>query len=106
MEVLESKETPGLGDKIIKDMVFKENFSKLSVDPEIVSVPTGTRSAPNEVDTITGATISSKAVVSIINATNERWLLRLDESPDPPPATDEPVESETPAEKKGKQEER
>ena len=106
MEVLESKETPGLGDKIIKDLVFKEMFSKLAVDPEVVPVPTGTRSAPNEVDTITGATISSKAVVSIINATNQRWLPRLGESLGPSPATDEPVANETAPEKKGKQEER
>lgn len=81
MEVLDSKETPGLGDKIIKDQVFKENFTALAVDPEVVSVPTGTRSSPNEVDTITGATISSKAVINIINTTNERWLPRLSESP-------------------------
>jgi electron transport complex protein RnfG len=105
MEVLESKETPGLGDKIIKDLVFKEMFSKLSVDPEVVPVPTGTRSAANEVDTITGATISSKAVVSIINAANERWLPRLSDSPGEPP-TDESAETGTPPEKKGQQEER
>jgi electron transport complex protein RnfG len=101
MEVLESKETPGLGDKIIKDLVFKEMFSKLAVDPEVVPVPTGKRSAANEVDTITGATISSKAVVSIINAANQRWLPRLGEPP-----TDEPAESETPPEKRQQQEER
>jgi electron transport complex protein RnfG len=100
MEVLESKETPGLGDKIIKDLVFKEMFSKLAVEPVVVPVPTGTRSAANEVDTITGATISSKAVVSIINAANQRWLPRLGESPG------EPAESETPPEKRQQQEER
>jgi hypothetical protein len=80
-------------------------FTKLSIDPEVVPVPTGTRSAANEVDTITGATISSKAVVSIINATNERWLPRLGESPSDP-TTDEPEESGNPPEKKGQQEER
>jgi electron transport complex protein RnfG len=106
MEVLESKETPGLGDKIIKDQVFKDNFSELAVDPEIVPVPTGTRSAPNEVDTITGATISSKAVVSIINATNRQWLSRLSETADESQATDEPEPSETQPEKKTSPEER
>ena len=34
-------------------------------------------SAPNEVDAITGATISSKAVVQIINRGNQRWIPRF-----------------------------
>ncbi len=74
MAVLESRETPGLGDKIYKDNVFQENFVALSVDPEIVAVKKGEKKNPNEVDCITGATISSKAIVSILNGGNERWL--------------------------------
>lgn len=74
MEVLESRETPGLGDKIIKDDDFLENFHELSVDPVIVAVPHGTKSAPNEVDSISGATISSKAVVQIINESQQEIL--------------------------------
>jgi len=74
MEVLESKETPGLGDKIIKDQKFLENFKALSVDPKVEAVKPGTDSRPNEVDTISGATISSKAVVNIINESNQQWL--------------------------------
>lgn len=74
MEVLESKETPGLGDKIIKDKEFVDNFSDLSISPEIVAVKTGTKEASNEVDTISGATISSKAVVKIINDGNGKFL--------------------------------
>ena len=62
-------------EKEVKRLVV--DFRALAVDPEIVPVKTGTRSAQNEVDAITGATISSKAVVSIINNTNERWLPRL-----------------------------
>jgi len=80
MEVLESRETPGLGDKIYKDSAFVANFRTLAVDPEIVAVKKGTKSAANEVNAITGATISSKAVVRIINESNARWLERL---PDP-----------------------
>lgn len=78
MEILESRETPGLGDKIYKDAAFVANFRALAVDPEIVTVKRGTRSRPNQVDAITGATISSKAVVRIINEANARWLPRLD----------------------------
>ena len=77
MEVLESRETPGLGDKIYKDLAFVANFDALSVDPEIVAVKKGTKTQPNQVDAITGATISSKAVVRIINEANRRWLERL-----------------------------
>ena len=74
MEVLESRETPGLGDKIIKDQEFLDNFRDLAIEPEVVAVKSGTRKAPNEVDSISGATISSKAVVNIINAGNSQWL--------------------------------
>jgi Na+-translocating ferredoxin:NAD+ oxidoreductase subunit G len=77
MEILESRETPGLGDKIYKDADFVANFNALAVEPSIVMVKKGTKSAPNQVDSISGATISSKAVVKIINQTNEKWLERL-----------------------------
>ena len=80
MEVLESRETPGLGDKIYKDLAFVANFDALAVDPEIVAVKKGTKIQPNQVDAITGATISSKAVVRIINEANRRWLDRLSEA--------------------------
>jgi electron transport complex protein RnfG len=76
MEVLESRETPGLGDKIIKDADFVGAFRDLAVEPEIVAVKSGS-SGDNEIDAISGATISSKAVVKIINASNERWLERV-----------------------------
>jgi electron transport complex protein RnfG len=77
MEVLESRETPGLGDKIYKDADFIANFLELAIDPTIVMVKKGRKSAPNEVDAISGATISSKAVVRIINESNEKWLEKL-----------------------------
>ncbi len=78
MEVLESRETPGLGDKIYKDADFQKNFLALEVLPKVVMVKKGHKSAPNEIDAISGATISSKAIVKIINETNKRWVERLD----------------------------
>ncbi len=84
MEILASRETPGLGDKIFKDADFVANFGDLAVDPEIVVVKGG-RNAPNEVDAITGATISSKAVVKIINAANGQWLPALPDPGSEPP---------------------
>jgi electron transport complex protein RnfG len=80
MEILQSRETPGLGDKIYKDAAFVANFSALSIDPEIITVKKGAKTALNEVDAITGATISSKAVVQIINRGNQRWVPRFDGS--------------------------
>ena len=80
MEILESRETPGLGDKIYKDPNFAANFKALAVDPEVVCVNHGKKTADNEIDAITGATISSKAVTAIVKSTNERWI---DELPGP-----------------------
>ena len=77
MEVLESRETPGLGDKIYKDADFVAEFSALLVDPEIVAVKKGTKTGPNQVDAITGATISAKAVVRIINEAHTEWSDKL-----------------------------
>ncbi len=79
MAVLESRETPGLGDRIYKDPKFVAEFLDLATLPEIALVQ-GHGVAPNEVDAITGATISSRAVVRILNASNARWRERL---PDP-----------------------
>jgi electron transport complex protein RnfG len=84
MEILESRETPGLGDKIYKDMDFVGGFNALSIEPEIVAVKKGTKSLPNEIDAITGATISAKAVVRIINETHTAWKGQLPASGEEP----------------------
>lgn len=66
MLVLESKETPGLGDKIFKDMNFVDEFR--GAETPIVGVKQGRATgAANEIDMITGATISSRTVIEIIN---------------------------------------
>lgn len=66
MKVLESKETPGLGDKIEKDSAFVAEFS--DPEPPLVGVKAGRATGDDhEVDMITGATISSRTVIKIIN---------------------------------------
>lgn len=66
MKVLESKETPGLGDKIEKDSSFVAEFA--GVATPLVGVKPGAGSGgDDEIDMITGATISSEAIVDIIN---------------------------------------
>ena len=76
LKVLESKETPGLGDKIEKDLNFVENFKALDVrlddngeklENHIVTVKSGEKTNPWQIDGITGATISSKAIGRILN---------------------------------------
>ena len=87
IRVLESKETPGLGDKIETDPDFLENFRRLDVslseDQEalahaIVPVKHGEKTNPWEVDGITGATISSKAVASILDRSAQYWVPRIE----------------------------
>ncbi len=77
MKVLANKETPGLGDKIVKDSAFIAEFE--GVEAPLVGVKSGRATgAPNEVDTITGATISSRTVIDIINHQIERLDPLLD----------------------------
>jgi electron transport complex protein RnfG len=88
MEVLESRETPGLGDRIYDDEHFHHQFLDLAVKPTVELVkhePT----APNQVDAITGATISSTAVVKIVNSGNQEWLSRLPKAGAAPPLAPE-----------------
>jgi electron transport complex protein RnfG len=78
MKVLDSKETPGLGDKIFKDQAFVDQFYAGPETP-LVGVKAGAgKGQPNEIDTITGATISSKVVIDIINHGLEEWTPVLD----------------------------
>ncbi len=80
MKVLESKETPGLGDKIEHDAAFRANFEALDVRlvPDqarllhpVESVKKGSKEQPWQVEAITGATISSKAIAAIIDQSAE-----------------------------------
>jgi len=76
LAILESRETPGLGDRIYKDPEFVAAFSDLAVEPQVELVKGGGE-GPNQVDAITGATISSRAVVDIVNAAGGEWWERL-----------------------------
>jgi len=73
MKVLESKETPGLGDKIFKDQSWVDQFFANPQTPLIPVKAGAGKGRPGEVDTITGATISSKAVIAIINNAIAEW---------------------------------
>lgn len=70
-KVLDEKETPGLGDKIETDSSFRTQFAdRLPPLTGVKGHPGGNR---NEVQTITGATISSRAVIRIVNHAVAKW---------------------------------
>ncbi len=73
MEVLEHRETPGLGDRIEDDPAFVAYFRNLAVNPSIEAVKPGEGDEENEVECITGATISSNAIVRILNESVQTW---------------------------------
>ncbi len=86
IQVLESKETPGLGDKIETDPAFLENFNSLDVSVRgdgstlanaIVPVKHGAKTKPWEVDSITGATISSVAIADLLDRSAQYWVPRI-----------------------------
>ncbi len=81
LKILESKETPGLGDKISKDPAFQSNFAALDVrlDGGAPAHPVslakhGEKHNAWEVEAITGATISSRAVTRIIRESTAHCL--------------------------------
>jgi electron transport complex protein RnfG len=72
MRVVANRETPGLGDKIVKDTAFVAGFAEAAAPLHGVTKDRGAR-APGDVVMITGATISSRAVIRIINNAIARW---------------------------------
>lgn len=66
IEILEARETPGLGMEIAGDK-FKAKFKGLKAEPEITYLKNKPATKPGEIQAITGATVSSAAVVSILN---------------------------------------
>ncbi len=86
IKVLKLAETPGLGDKIITDPAFVANFEALDVTlaedgktlaNEIVTVKHGSKQNQWEIDAISGATISSKAVGKALNESAKALLPML-----------------------------
>lgn len=71
IEVLEQLETPGLGDKI-RAPQFKDQFKGLEVKPRVEYIKYRKPEKPNQIQAITGATISSEAVVKNINRAVEK----------------------------------
>ncbi|MCX7155134.1 MAG: FMN-binding protein [Rhodocyclales bacterium] len=84
--VVNMRETPGIGDKIITDKDFLANFkaldAKLSADLSMLAnavktVKHGTKVNPWQIDAIAGATITSRAVGKAIDDSAQALLPRL-----------------------------
>ena len=85
-QVLSSRETPGLGTKIETDKTFQKNFTALDatvnagvtdLQHSIEVVKPGTKTQPWQIDTITGATISSKAVGNMVADSASKWVPKI-----------------------------
>lgn len=63
--ILDQKETPGLGNKVVTPEWRSQFLEKSSAQPLVVVK--GGAKAENEIDAVTGATISSRAVTNIVN---------------------------------------
>jgi Na+-translocating ferredoxin:NAD+ oxidoreductase subunit G len=76
--VLEQKETPGLGNKIIEPQWRGQFIGKGTDTP--LEVIKGKGEGPATIDAITGATISSRSITNIVNATIANLKGNLDAS--------------------------
>ncbi len=81
--VVSSRETPGFGDKLATDPAFLANFEALeaklndeksALANAIVTVKHGTKNKAWQVDAISGATVSSRAVGRALNDSTSRAL--------------------------------
>jgi Na+-translocating ferredoxin:NAD+ oxidoreductase subunit G len=84
--VVSMRETPGIGDKILVDRDFLANFKELdaglnaemsALAHEIKTVKHGSKTDAWQVDAISGATITSRAVGKAINDTAQALLPKL-----------------------------
>ena len=67
IKILYQEETPGLGARIAENSFLKQ-FRGKEFFPKLIFMPEGKASAKNEVDAITGATGSSKALEKLLNS--------------------------------------
>ncbi|MBN3040118.1 MAG: FMN-binding protein [Candidatus Omnitrophica bacterium] len=75
VEVLKSSETPGLGAKIQEEN-FLSQFKGINVETAVECLKTETKQ-PNQIKAITSATVSSRAVVRILNQKIEDLRAKL-----------------------------
>ena len=86
MEILQTRETPGIGDRAQKDASYQANFKKLDVTltadgsalaHPIEVVKPGDKANPWQIDTISGATITSRAVGKMVGLSAAKWVPKI-----------------------------
>ena len=77
--IIHQEETPGLGGRIAeKD--FLDRFTAKKVFPKLIIKPPGKASGDNEVDGITGATLTCKAFEEILNSEVKKYVSVIKET--------------------------
>jgi len=66
IKILDQVETPGLGNRI-SEPAFEGQFKNVEITPKVEYIKNRKPEKPNQIKAITGATISSEAVVNNIN---------------------------------------
>lgn len=74
VEIMHQEETPGLGGRIA-EREFLDRFNEKIFAPVLALVPEGKAVAENEIDSITGATMSGEAFLNILNGSYEKFSL-------------------------------
>jgi electron transport complex protein RnfG len=86
MKVVKMSETPGIGDGVVKDPAFLENFkaldARLNADGSalanrILTVKHGTKREAWQIDAISGATVTSKAIGRGLDQSAQRIVPRM-----------------------------
>jgi Na+-transporting NADH:ubiquinone oxidoreductase subunit C len=76
IKILHQEETPGLGSRIAEES-FLSQFKDKEALPRLSFVPAGKSKAKNEIDAITGATMSSKALERLLNENIQKYITLL-----------------------------
>ncbi|MDA1014826.1 MAG: FMN-binding protein [Planctomycetota bacterium] len=86
LRVLESRETPGLGDRVETDAAFKNNFTRLDVQlapgksalaHPVEFVKPNKKRLEWQIDGMSGATVTSSAIAEMIGKSTAKWIPRV-----------------------------
>ena len=71
--IVHQEETPGLGDRVFEKETL-DRFKGKKIEPQLLILSPGTAKKENEVDGITGATLTGKAFEKILNSQIREYI--------------------------------
>lgn len=77
--IIHQEETPGLGGRIAEED-FLDRFTAKKIFPRLIIKPPGKASLDNEVDGITGATLTCKAFEEMLNSEIKKYVSVIKET--------------------------